>query len=82
MLANPPYGERIGEQEELALLYPQLGSALKRLWSGWNCFFFTSDQRLPKLVGLKPSRKTPLFNGPLECRLYEFRMVAGSNRRA
>jgi putative N6-adenine-specific DNA methylase len=82
MLANPPYGERIGEQEELALLYPQLGSALKRHWSGWNCFFFTSDQRLPKLVGLKPSRKTPLFNGPLECRLYEFRMVAGSNRRA
>jgi putative N6-adenine-specific DNA methylase len=82
MLANPPYGERIGEQEELALLYPQLGSALKRHWSGWNCFFFTSDQRLPKLVGLKPSRKTPLFNGPFECRLYEFRMVAGSNRRA
>lgn len=81
LLANPPYGERIGEADELTAFYPQLGGALKRHWAGWNCFFFTGDLRLPKLVGLKPSRKTPLFNGPLECRLYEFRMVSGSNRR-
>lgn len=81
LIANPPYGERIGEQDELADFYPQLGAALKRHWAGWNCFFFTADLRLPKLVGLKPSRKTPLFNGPLECRLFEIRMVAGSNRK-
>ncbi len=81
LIANPPYGERIGEQDELAAFYPQLGTALKRYWAGWNCFFFTADMRLPKLVGLKPSRKTPLFNGPLECRLFEIRMVAGSNRK-
>lgn len=81
LLANPPYGERIGEQNELAALYPALGAVLKQRWAGWNAFFFTADTRLPKGVGLKPSRKTPLFNGPLECRLYEFRMVAGSNRR-
>ena len=81
LLTNPPYGERIGEQDELAAFYPQLGTALKRHWAGWNCYFFTADLRLPKLVGLKPSRKTPLFNGPLECRLFEIRMVAGSNRK-
>jgi len=81
LLANPPYGERIGEEDELAAFYPLLGSALKRHWAGWNCFFFTADLRLPKLLGLKPSRKTPLHNGPLECRLFEIRMVAGSNRR-
>lgn len=81
MVANPPYGERIGELDELAAFYPQLGSALKKHWAGWNCFFFTADLRLPKLVGLRPSRKTPLFNGPLECRLFEFRMVLGSNRK-
>ncbi len=81
LIANPPYGERLGELEELALFYPQLGSALKKNWAGWNCFFFTADLRLPKLLGLKPSRKTPLFNGPLECRLFEIRMVAGSNRK-
>ena len=82
LVTNPPYGERIGEADELAVFYPQLGTALKRQWAGWNCFFFTADLRLPKLVGLKPSRKTPLFNGPLECRLFEIRMVAGSNRKA
>ncbi len=82
MVANPPYGERIGETEALATFYPQLGSALKKHWAGWNCFFFTADLRLPKGIGLKPSRKTPLFNGPLECRLFEIRMVAGSNRPA
>ncbi|MDR1995718.1 THUMP domain-containing protein [Azonexus sp.] len=81
LLANPPYGERLGEQDELAAFYPLLGTALKRHWAGWNCFFFTADLRLPKLLGLKPSRKTPLFNGPLECRLFEIRMVAGSNRQ-
>ncbi|MCK6391025.1 MAG: THUMP domain-containing protein [Azonexus sp.] len=82
LVTNPPYGERIGEQDDLARFYPQLGSALKRHWAGWNCFFYTADLRLPKLVGLKPSRKTPLFNGPLECRLFEIRMVAGSNRKS
>jgi putative N6-adenine-specific DNA methylase len=80
-IANPPYGERIGEQDQLSAFYPQLGSALKRHWAGWNCFFFTADLTLPKGLGLKPSRKTPLFNGPLECRLFEIRMVAGSNRK-
>jgi putative N6-adenine-specific DNA methylase len=82
MVANPPYGERIGEAEALVSFYPQLGSALKKHWAGWHCFFFSADMRLPKGLGLKPSRKTPLFNGPLECRLFEIRMVAGSNRPA
>ncbi|MRD72184.1 class I SAM-dependent RNA methyltransferase [Rhodocyclus tenuis] len=80
MIANPPYGERLSELEDLAAFYPQLGSALKRNFAGWNCYFFTADTRMPKLMRLSPSRKTPLFNGALECRLYEFKMVAGSNR--
>jgi putative N6-adenine-specific DNA methylase len=81
LLCNPPYGVRIGEEEMLAALYPQLAAVLKRNFAGWNAFFLTSDTRMPKLMRLAPSRKTPLFNGPLECRLYEFRMVAGSNRK-
>mgnify|MGYP006188152201 CR=1 FL=1 len=56
---------RIGEAEELAEFYPRLGDALKKHWAGWNCFFFTADLRLPKLVGLRPSRKTPLMNSAL-----------------
>jgi putative N6-adenine-specific DNA methylase len=80
MVANPPYGERMGSADELALFYPRLGDALKKNFAGWRCFFFTADLRLPKLIRLQPSRKTPLWNGALECRLYEFRIVSGSNR--
>lgn len=81
MVANPPYGVRIGEDEELALLYPQMSETLKRKFSGWNTYFLTNDLRLPKLMRLTPSKRTPLFNGPLECRLFEIKMVAGSNRK-
>ena len=80
LIANPPYGERLSEQEELAAFYPPLGSALKRKFAGWNCYLLTADLRMPKLMRLTPSKKTPLFNGAIECRLFEFKMVAGSNR--
>jgi putative N6-adenine-specific DNA methylase len=80
MIMNPPYGERMGSPEQLAAFYPLLGSALKKNFAGWRCFIFTSDMRLPKLIRLQPSRRTPLWNGAIECRLYEFRIVAGSNR--
>ena len=80
MVANPPYGERLGSADELAAFYPRLGDALKKRFAGWRCYFFTADLRLPKLIRLQPSRRTPLFNGALECRLYEFEMVSGSHR--
>lgn len=80
MIANPPYGERIGEAEELSRFYPKLGDALKKNFAGWNCFFFTADRRMEKLIRLQTSRRTVLYNGALECRLFEFRVVAGSHR--
>src|SRR5262249_28388185 len=81
MIANPPYGERIGSSEELARFYPMLGNALKKNFAGWRCHFFTADLRLAKMIRLEASRRTVLWNGALECRLYEFKIVAGSNRR-
>jgi len=81
LVANPPYGVRIGEDEELAALYPKMGETLKRKFAGWNTYFLTTDMRLPKLMRLAASKRTPLFNGPLECRLFEIKMVAGSNRK-
>jgi putative N6-adenine-specific DNA methylase len=80
MVMNPPYGERMGTPEELAAFYPKLGDALKKNFAGWRCFIFTADLRLPKLIRLEPSARTPLWNGALECRLYEFEMVAGQRR--
>jgi len=81
LVTNPPYGVRIGEQEELRAMYPKLGDALKQKYAGWNCYFFSADTALAKGMRLSPSRKTPLFNGKLECRLYEYKIVAGSNRK-
>ena len=80
MVTNPPYGERIGEKQELAAFYPKLGDLLKQRYSGWRCLFITADTDFPKLIKLKASRRTPLYNGALECRLYEYRMVEGSLR--
>jgi len=81
LVANPPYGVRLGEDAELAAFYPQLGDALKSRFAGWRCYFLTADLRLAKLIGLKASKRTPLFNGPLECRLFEYRIVAGGMRK-
>ena len=81
IVTNPPYGVRQADSAALAAFYPQLGDALKQRFAGWTAYLFSGDPRLPKLIGLKASRRTPLFNGALECRLYEFRIVAGSARR-
>ena len=81
MIANPPYGVRIGETAELAAFYPKLGDALKARWAGWRCYFLSAGPELPKRIRLKASKRTPLFNGALECRVFEYQMRAGSNRR-
>ncbi len=81
MVMNPPCGERMGSPEALAAFYPKLGDALKKNFQGWRCYIFTADLRLPKLIRLAPSARTPLWNGALECRLYEFRIVAGRPTR-
>lgn len=81
LVTNPPYGVRLGDKEQLAAFYPRLGDSLKRHFAGWRAYLFTADLRLPKLIGLAASRRTPLFNGPLECRLYEFTIVSGTMRK-
>jgi putative N6-adenine-specific DNA methylase len=80
LVANLPYGERMGELAELEVLYPQLGDVLKKKFGGWNAYLLTADLRMPKFIRLSVSRRTPLFNGAIECRLFEYKMVAGSNR--
>jgi putative N6-adenine-specific DNA methylase len=80
VVTNPPYGVRLAGSLALAEMYPRLGDALKKSFAGWTAYLLSGDTRLPKLIGLKASRRTPLFNGALECRLYEYRLVAGSMR--
>jgi putative N6-adenine-specific DNA methylase len=89
LLTNPPYGERIGVRgdstipaDEMATgFYADFSKTLKQRFAGWTVYLFTADLTVPKLLRLKESRKTPFFNGALECRLFKFDMVAGYNRR-
>jgi putative N6-adenine-specific DNA methylase len=80
LVANPPYGVRLADQEAVARMYPLIGDALKQRFAGWTAYLFTGDLRLPKLIRLKVTRRTPLMNGAIDCRLFEFPMVSGSRR--
>jgi putative N6-adenine-specific DNA methylase len=80
LIANPPYGVRLEEADAMAAFYPRLGDALKRRFAGWTAYFLTGDLRLAKLIGLKPARRTPLWNGAIECRLFAFPLIEGSMR--
>lgn len=80
LITNPPYGVRMEELDDLAAWYPTLGDILKQRYSGWTAYILTADLRLAKIMRLQPSRRTPLFNGALECRLFKYEMVAGSMR--
>ena len=90
LITNPPYGERIGmrgdrsqEPDELATaFFSAFGSTLKQRFAGWTACLFTADLTLPRMLRLKESKKTPFFNGAIECRLFRFELVAGSNRKA
>lgn len=81
MVINPPYGVRLSRPDELESFYPKLGDWLKQRFAGWRAYVLTGDARLSKLIGLTPSKRIPLFNGALECRLYEFVIVQGGARR-
>lgn len=81
LLMNPPYGVRLSRPDELDPFYPKLGDWLKQHFPGWRAYIFTGDLRVPKLIGLTPSKRMPLYNGALECRLYEFQIVSGSIRK-
>ena len=82
LIANPPYGVRLDDDAKVAAFYPKLGDALKQRFAGWTACLLTGDPRLPKLIGLKPSKRTPLYNGAIECRLFRFEIVAGRPQRA
>jgi putative N6-adenine-specific DNA methylase len=81
IVTNPPYGIRIGEKEKLDRFYPELGNLLKQKFSGWTAYIISGDPDLPRLIRLAASKRTVLYNGALECRLYEYRMVEGGNRK-
>ena len=73
-IVNPPYGERMGEEEALGELYTKIGDTLKQKFKGWEGYVFTGSPELSKKIGLKASKRIVLFNGPIECRLFKFEL--------
>jgi putative N6-adenine-specific DNA methylase len=72
IICNPPYGERLGEVEELKSLYRRMGEVFKERFKGFTAHVLAGNPRLAKQIGLKPRARTQLFNGPIECQFLRF----------
>jgi putative N6-adenine-specific DNA methylase len=92
ILMNPPYGERIAPKGQgsttaregfegggtSAEFFGKLAAHWKRGYAGWQAWLLSPDMKLPGAMRLKESRRVPLWNGAIECRLFRFDMVKGS----
>jgi len=70
------------QDEEAATFFQRLSSHWKKQYTGWTAWILSPDMKLPSAMRLKESRRVVMFNGPIECRLFRFDLVAGGNRRA
>ena len=80
LIMNPPYGERL-EEENIEQLYELLGDKFKKDFAGWNAWVFSANLQALKRVGLKPSKRIPLRNGPMEARLNLYELYAGKKEK-
>jgi len=95
LMMNPPYGERIEvggkaarpsaeDRETPDDFFPRLATHWKRAYTqhpaGWTAYVLSPDMKLPGLMRLKESRRVPMWNGPIECRLFRFDLVSGPMR--
>lgn len=76
VMINPPYGERL-EVDDINVLYQRIGDTWKQRFAGCTAFIISSNQEALKHIGLRPSRRYKLFNGPLECRFLKFDLYDG-----
>jgi putative N6-adenine-specific DNA methylase len=77
VILNPPYGERLGEEEELAGLYQQMGDFFKQHCAGYWGYIFTGNLNLAKQVGLRTRQRMEFVNAKLESRLLEYELYTG-----
>ncbi len=79
LVFNPPYGMRLTEND-IVRLYQEIGDVLKSNWSGHQAWIITSAMDAAKFIGLRPSKRIELYNGPIEAKLLCFDLYAGSRR--
>ena len=68
------------QDDEAATFFQRLSSHWKKQYPGWTAWILSPDMKLPSAMRLKESRRVVMFNGPIECRLFRFDLVAGSNK--
>ncbi len=79
LVTNPPYGERL-EEEDIEGLYQMIGDQLKKEFKDFDAWLITSNYSALKSVGLRTSARIPMYNGALECRLVKYEMYEGSRK--
>lgn len=80
IVANPPYGKRVGDIDRLGKFYKSLGDQLKNKAQGATAWLIVGNRQLANQIGLKAKRRIPLFNGPIECRLLKYELYSGSRK--
>ncbi len=74
ILCNPPYGDRIGNAQELGSFYKLMGDVFKQRFRGWTAYVLCGNLELAKRIGLKPARRIVAYNGSIECRLLKYEL--------
>ena len=74
LVCNPPYGERLGQQDELEALYADLGAMVKQRCSGWTLWLLSGNAELTGALRMKASRRVPINNGGIDCRWLKYEL--------
>jgi putative N6-adenine-specific DNA methylase len=75
ILCNPPYGMRMApEDERIESIYRAMGEAFKKRCRGWTAHVLSGNPAATRYMGLKASRRIPLMNGPIDCRLLRYEL--------
>ncbi len=72
IICNPPYGKKLGDENELIYLYEQMGIFLKNNFSGWEFWLLSGNPKLTKYLKMKSSLKIPVSNGGIDCRWIKY----------
>ena len=71
-MCNPPYGERIGEEQELRGFYRQMGEVFRERGHGWDVWVFTGNEKLASEIGSEPTESVPFYNGKIPCQFLHY----------
>jgi 23S rRNA (guanine2445-N2)-methyltransferase / 23S rRNA (guanine2069-N7)-methyltransferase len=72
LITNPPYGDRMGEEEQLVPLYQKLGTVLQKNFVQWRAAVYTGNLDLARELDLSPTKQYSLYNGSIPCKLLVF----------